>query len=65
MKERFGSRKDQEGDPYWDLFQANNQSRGSGNTETIWALQYEYKNAGSSYSYEMPRWLLPFIPVCK
>lgn len=60
MKERFGSRKNHEGDPYWDLFQADNQNRSSGNTETIWALQYEYKNSGSSYSYEMPRWLLPF-----
>lgn len=60
MKNRFGSRKDHEGDPYWDLFQVDNQNRSSGNTETIWALQYEYKNAGSSYSYEMPRWILPF-----
>lgn len=60
MKQRFGSRKSHEGDPYWDLFQVDNQSRASGNTETIWALQYEYKNSGSSYSYEMPRWLLPF-----
>lgn len=38
----------------------NNQNRSSGNTETIWALQYEYKNSGSSYSNEMPRWLLPY-----
>lgn len=61
MKERFGSRKDEPGkDVYWDLFQVDNQNRSSGNTETIWALQYEYKNAGSSYSNEMPRWLLPF-----
>lgn len=61
MKHRFGSRKDEVGkDVYWDLFQNNNQNRSSGNTETIWALQYEYKNSGSSYSTEMPRWLLPF-----
>lgn len=60
MKTRFGSRKDETGDPYWDLFQLNNQNRSSGNTETIWALQYEYKNSGSSYSNEMPRWLLPY-----
>lgn len=60
MKTRFGSRKEETGDPYWDLFQLNNQNRSSGNTETIWALQYEYKNSGSPYSNEMPRWLLPY-----
>lgn len=60
MKTRFGSRKDETGDPYWDLFQLNNQNRSSGNRETIWALQYDYKNSGSSYSCEYPRWLLPY-----
>ena len=58
MKQRFGSRKDHEGSPYWDLFQANNQNRSSGNTETIWALQYEYQNTGSSYGCMMPRYIL-------
>ena len=58
MTKRFGSRKDHEGSPYWDLFQNNNQNRSSGNTETIWALQYEYKSSGSSYGCMMPRYLL-------
>lgn len=61
MTTRFGSRKDKAGDPYWDLFQLNNQNRSaSGNKETILALQYEYQNGGSAYSNEMLRFLLPF-----
>lgn len=60
MTTRFGSKANEEGDPYWDLFQLDNQNRSSGNTETILAMQYEYQNSGSSYSTEMLRWLLPF-----
>jgi len=58
MTERFGSRKEHEGSVYWDLFQNNNQNRSSGNKETIWALQFEYKNAGSVYGYNMPRYII-------
>ena len=48
MKDRFGNYKDKEGDVYWDMFRRNNQNRkNSGNTETIWTLQYDYNNAGS------------------
>jgi len=51
MTQRFGSRKDEPGDVYWDLFRVNNQNRStSGNTESIWVLQYEYQNSGSSYT---------------
>ena len=63
MDTRFGSRQGETANgesPYWDLFQLNNQNRSSGNKETIWALQYEYKNSGSPYSNELPRWLLPY-----
>lgn len=50
MNKRFGARKDEPGDVYWDLFRAENQNRSSGNMESIFVLQYEYDNSGSSYS---------------
>lgn len=64
MTERFGKKKDQEGDPYWDLFQKDNQNRSSGNKEGIFVIQvdvttvgggaednYNYNN-GNALSYE-------------
>ena len=39
MTERFGRRKSEPGDVYWDLFQRKNQNRGAGNTEAIWGAQ--------------------------
>jgi hypothetical protein len=39
--QRFGSRKSDPGDAYWDLFQINNQNRSSGNKEAIWVAQFE------------------------
>ena len=61
MTNRFGTKADDmEGNPYWDLFQLNNQNRStSGNTETILALQHEYQNSGSNYGCNMPRYILP------
>lgn len=41
MKERFGSVKDEAGDVFYDLFRDKNQNRSSGNTESIWVIQYE------------------------
>ncbi|WP_339710534.1 RagB/SusD family nutrient uptake outer membrane protein [uncultured Kriegella sp.] len=46
MTERFGSRADEEGDVYWDLFRRENQNRSAGNTEAIWVAQYEYLATG-------------------
>lgn len=46
MKERFGTKKDEKGDAFYDLFTENNQNRKSGNEETIWAMQLEYKTTG-------------------
>lgn len=46
MTARFGSRKDEPGDVYWDLFRLNNQNRKSGNTESIWVYQVEYQTLG-------------------
>ena len=41
MTERFGSRSNEPGDVYWDLFRRGNQNRSSGNTEAIYVFQYE------------------------
>lgn len=61
MTTRFGSRASETGDPYWDLFQVNNQNRkNSGNKETILAMQYEHRNSGSTRGYNFPRQGLPF-----
>lgn len=46
MTSRFGSRVDEPGDVYWDLFRLNNQNRSSGNTESIWVHQVEYQTPG-------------------
>lgn len=46
MTERFGSRMDEPGDVYWDLFRRENQNRSSGNMESIWVAQYEYQATG-------------------
>ena len=59
MTERFGSRKNEPGDVYWDLFRRNNQNRSSGNTEGIWVNQYEYKVEGGGTSMLWPRFLTP------
>lgn len=61
MKERFGSRKSEEGDVYWDLFRLDNQNRKSGNTESLWVLQYDYLNTGSINSPNSKAWAInPF-----
>ncbi|MBI9061891.1 MAG: RagB/SusD family nutrient uptake outer membrane protein [Marinilabiliaceae bacterium] len=61
MDTRFGNKSNQPGDPYWDLFQMNNQNRNSGNTEGIWVMQVEFDIPGgggdkwnhqSSYKFE-------------
>jgi hypothetical protein len=41
MADRFGSLKSQAGDVFYDLFRVGNQNRKSGNTESIWVIQYE------------------------
>ncbi|KAA5823680.1 RagB/SusD family nutrient uptake outer membrane protein [Algibacter amylolyticus] len=38
---RFGSRANEPGNIYWDLFRTNNQNRTSGNTEGLWVIQFE------------------------
>lgn len=46
MTTRFGSRQNEPGDVYWDLFRRGNQNRNSGNTEALWVAQYEYNVTG-------------------
>jgi hypothetical protein len=58
MNARFGSRLDEEGDVYSDLFRLDNQNRSSGNKESLWVLQHDYLNPGSS-NHNMPWALLP------
>jgi starch-binding outer membrane protein, SusD/RagB family len=52
MKQRFGTRKTEPGDVFWDLFQTGNINYQDGNTECVWAFQIDldaYKN-GDNYS---------------
>ena len=65
MTSRFGSRKDEEGDVFWDLFRLDNQNRGSGNRETLWAMQHDYLNAGSSNNNNTPWAVIPFYQNIK
>ena len=46
MTHRFGSHQNDPGDPYWDLFQKNNQNRSSGNTEGIFVIQVDNSTPG-------------------
>ncbi len=46
MKSRFGANSKKPGDVFSDLFVENNQNRTSGNTESIWVMQFEYKTIG-------------------
>lgn len=59
MKDRFGTRSDEPGDVYWDLFRRGNQNRGSGNTEAIYVSQYEYLVAGGEINDNLARFLVP------
>lgn len=59
MTDRFGTRSDEPGDVYWDLFRRDNQNRGGGNTEAIWVSQYEYNTAGGGTDDNLARFLVP------
>lgn len=61
MTERFGARASEPGDVYWDLFRQGNQNRSSGNLESLWVLQYEYKvpGGGESGGFNLERMIIP------
>ncbi len=46
VKDRFGAEAKKSGDYFHDLFVENNQNRTSGNKESIWVMQFEYKTTG-------------------
>lgn len=56
MTQRFGSRKDEPGDVYYDLFRRNNQNRSAGNTEGIWVIQIQEDVPGGSASTSFYFW---------
>lgn len=63
MTARFGSSKnDVPGDPYYDLFELNNQNRGGGNREGIWVLQSEPGNWGLGESGNYLSYVCDFEP---
>lgn len=59
MQDRFGTRSQEAGDVYWDLFRRGNQNRGSGNTEALYVSQYEYQVPGAQIDDNLPRFLVP------
>lgn len=67
--ERFGSRVNEPGDVYWDLFQKGNQNRGNGNKEAIFVIQFELDILGGGQSstrmtgYLMERFHAPNTPL--
>ena len=66
MTERFGSRKDELGDVYWDLFRTDNQNRSTyGNTESLWVLQYDWQNTSSPIATVRPRFWIPWYQAVK
>lgn len=69
VTERFGSRVNEPGDLYWDLFQRGNQNRSSGNKEAIFVIQFELDILGGGQSsttrtgYFMERFHAPNTPL--
>lgn len=69
MTSRFGSRRSEAGDVYWDLFQRNNQNRNSGNTEGIFVIQFETDVIGGGQlstartGYHLERFHSPNVPL--
>lgn len=46
MTQRFGTKKNQPGDVFSDLWKDGNQNRSGGNLENIWTIQYEFQTPG-------------------
>lgn len=56
MTERFGSKLDEIGDVYSDLFKTGNQNRSSGNKESLWVFQYDYLNPAAFTLNDLFQW---------
>lgn len=65
MTSRFGTRADEPGDVYWDLFRRGNQNRNGVNTESIWVAQYEYLVAGGGVGRTSTRFCIPMYSNLK
>lgn len=63
MTARFGTLSNRPGDVFWDLFRLGNQSRASGNTESILVWQMEYGVPGGEAIYSFEREWAPNIDV--
>jgi starch-binding outer membrane protein, SusD/RagB family len=69
VKARFGTRANQPGDLYWDMFQRGNQNRASGNREGLFVIQFEPDILGGGQSttartgYQMERFHAPNTPL--
>lgn len=65
MRERFGTMVDHPflgGDVYWDLFRQGNVNRSTGNTETIWALQFALNvPGGQDGGFLLERLIIPRV----
>jgi len=61
MTDRFGTKINQPGDVYSDLFKTGNQNRStSGNAESLWVKQYDYLNPASNLNDSWPWKWNPF-----
>ncbi|MGV8094727.1 MAG: RagB/SusD family nutrient uptake outer membrane protein [Mangrovibacterium sp.] len=60
MTERFGTKLNQPGDVYSDLFKTGNINRSSGNTEALWVMQYDYLNPATLSNDMWPWKMNPF-----
>ncbi len=71
MAERFGTRKNEPGDVYWDLFRRGNQNRSAGNNEALWVAQMEVDVPGGflsttgGYANGLERSCSPAIWSCR
>jgi hypothetical protein len=62
MTQRFGTKKNDPGDVYGDLFKRGNQNRngkGGLNREAIWVNQYEYLVTGGGTGYNLTNRIVP------
>jgi starch-binding outer membrane protein, SusD/RagB family len=57
VTERYGVRASQPGVPFMDMFQDGNVNRSQGNTEVIWAFQFEKDAVGGGRSIMRRYWI--------
>ncbi len=55
MYARFGTKKENPGDAFSDMFLENNHNRTSGNLESIWVIQAEYETQGGGTDIDWTR----------